>query len=367
MRLTLFLDHACNLACTYCYNGEKFARVMEPATARRAVDLVMEMPLQLGQVGFFGGEPMMRFPLIQEVTRYVEERTAGFDPAVKMVVTTNGTLLADQPLEWMKEHHFHLGISVDGSPRAHDACRRYRGGASSAADVEAGIRRSLQMGLPVKTISVIDPTNVEYLAESLDYLLGLGLRHLSFNINYEADWNDANRAHFTEALHEFTDHYVDWYRKGLAFRVNLTDSKIVTHVKGGYADNDRCDFGCLELAVSPSGKLYPCDRLIGEDNRDDVVIGDVWKGIDVGRRTALISSKNTILGECMECDLQHRCMHWCGCVNYAMTGSVGEVSGLLCWFEKSLIEEADRAAEVLYAEKNPAFIRRFYKFALGKD
>ena len=55
-----------------------------------------------------------------------------------------------------------------------------------------------------------------------------------------------------------------------------------------------------------------------------------------------------------------RCVHWCGCVNHAMTGSVGDVDGLLCWIEQLRIEQADRCAEVLYAERNPAFLRRFY-------
>ncbi|MBM4356276.1 MAG: SPASM domain-containing protein, partial [Deltaproteobacteria bacterium] len=154
--------------------------------------------------------------------------------------------------------------------------------------------------------------------------------------------------------------YADTFRRGIRFKLNLLDSKIVTHLKGGFACSDRCDFGCQELAVSPSGKLYPCDRLIGMDNRDDVVIGTVEDGVDPVRRDALIRAKNAILAECAECEYVSRCMHWCGCVNYAMTGSVGGVSGLLCWFEQALIEQADRVAEALFAEKNPAFLERFY-------
>jgi len=364
MRLTLFLDHACNLACSYCYNGEKFTRTMSRETAFRAVDLVLSMPMPLMQVGFFGGEPMMRFSLMREVTEHLESKTLGRDPRVKLVLTTNGTLLSGESLAWMKDHYFHLGISCDGVAAAQNVCRPYRGGRGSHGDVAAGITRAMKAGLPVKTVSVVDPANVDLLPDSFDYLMGLGVRHLSFNLNYEGDWNDANRERFKRALEEFGRRYIRWYERGTAFRVNLLDSKIVTHVKGGYADTDRCDFGCLELAVSPSGKLYPCDRLIGEDNRDEVVIGDVWNGVDPVRRDALIASKNRVLEECRDCELVHRCMHWCGCVNHAMTGSVGEVSGLLCWFEQALIEEADRTAEHLFARRNPAFIKRFYKFAL---
>jgi hypothetical protein len=53
-------------------------------------------------------------------------------------------------------------------------------------------------------------------------------------------------------------------------------------------------------------------------------------------------------------------MHWCGCVNHAMTGSVGGVDGLLCWFEQLRIEPADGVASVLCDERYPVFMRRFY-------
>jgi len=205
---------------------------------------------------------------------------------------------------------------------------------------------------------------VDLMPESLDHLLGLGLRLMSFNLNYEADWDEESRGRFVPAMEGLADRYVQAYRRNVEFKVNLLDSKIITHVKKGFACTDRCDFGCEELAVSPSGKLYPCDRLIGEDDRDDVVIGTVAEGVDPVRRDRLIGAKNEILNECAECDLALRCMHWCGCVNHAMTGSVGEVSGLLCWFEQEVIQAADRAAETLYRERNPLFIKRFYSRVL---
>jgi uncharacterized protein len=364
MRLTLFLDHACNLRCTYCYNGEKFTRAMPLETATAAIDMIVDGGIPLKQIGFFGGEPMMRYSLIQEITAYVRQKTTHYEKPVTMVVTCNGALITEERTPWMKENNFHIGISIDGSPRAHDACRIRTGGKGSHELVEAGIRNVQAATLPLKTISVIDPANVDWLGESLEHLLGLRLRHLSFNLNYEGDWNEANRARFEKSIDDMGDAYIAAYRKGLAFKVNLFDAKIITHVKGGYACGDRCDFGCDELAVSPSGKLYPCDRLIGEDDRDDVVIGDVWKGIDLKARTKLIDSKNDVKDDCADCEVQGRCMHWCGCVNYAMTGSVGGVSGLLCWFEQTVIDAADRAAQILYAERNPGFVKRFYSHVL---
>ncbi|MBM4370722.1 MAG: radical SAM protein [Deltaproteobacteria bacterium] len=364
MRLTLFLDHACNFRCSYCYNGDHFHREMPLDVAKRAVDLVVDGPRPLKQVGYFGGEPLLRFELLKASTDYVRLRTAQYPAPVTLVVTTNGSLLDDERLDWLGVNGFHVGVSIDGTRAAQDACRVYPGGRSTHDDVVAGIRRTLEKGLPLKTVSVVDPANAAELPATFRFLVELGVRDMSFNINYEADWDEAARDAFRLQFHEFTDAYVDLFRRGTILRVNVLDAKVITHLKGGFACSDRCDFGCEELAVAPSGNLYPCDRLIGEDARPDVIIGTVFEGVDTAARDRLIAAKNAVLSECADCGLVNRCMHWCGCVNYAMTGSVGEVSGLLCWFEQLFIEEADRAAGILFAEKNPGFIKRFYSFAL---
>lgn len=214
-------------------------------------------------------------------------------------------------------------------------------------------------GRGVKVICVLDPANVALAGESLDALLELGARNLSMNLNYEGAWDEAARARFVEGLAHLGERWVAAWRRGLDFSLNLFDSKVLTALKGGFSCADRCDFGCEELAVAPSGRLYPCDRLVGEDRREDVVIGDVWSGVDPVRRDALVAAKNALRAECAGCALRPRCMHWCGCVNHALTGEVGGVSGLLCYFEQAVADEVDRRSLQLLDEQNPAFIRRF--------
>lgn len=360
MRLTLFLDHSCDLACSYCYNGPTFRRVMPMEVARAAIDLALAHPLGLAQVGFFGGEPLLHRPLVAAILDEVRVRTGGEALRPERVLTTNAGGLDDATVAWLKAEDVFLGVSIDGTPAAHDACRRFPDGRSSYARTAAGLSRAIAAGLRLKTLSVIDPANVRHLPDSFDHLLDLGVRTLGFNLNYEGAWDDAARSAFEEALERLADRYVAAHRRGIGFRMSLFDAKIVTHLKGGYAFTDRCDFGCAELAVAPSGNLYPCDRLVGADDRPELVIGHVATGVDTARRDALVHRKDRTPDGCAECIHAPRCMTWCGCVNHAMTGDVGEVAGLLCWFERRIIAAADRAAETLFAERNPSFLLRFY-------
>ena len=364
MKLSLFLNHACNLRCTYCYNGDKFSRAMPLETAKKGVDLALDNQGEcefFTQISFFGGEPLLEMELIRQITAYAKEEAQKRDRRLRFVMVTNGSLLSAKRLDFFMENRAYLGISLDGCREAHDATRPFSDGKSSYDKVVANLKRLVERNIVgMKVIAVVDPRNVDFMGRSLDSLLELGVRNISMNINYEGSWTEEDRQRFEVALRQLGDRYVAAYERSEMFRLNLLDSKIITHLKQGYSAGDRCDFGCEEVCVAPSGRLYPCDRLVGEDTREDVIIGDVWHGLDPLRRDALIEQKNSVLDDCGDCVLLHRCMHWCGCVNHAMTGSVGQVDGLLCWFEQRIIEEADRCAAILFKKENQAFLQRFY-------
>jgi len=209
-------------------------------------------------------------------------------------------------------------------------------------------------------VAVIDPANAAHLGESFEYLAGLGVRQILFSPNYTGPWTDAACETFEHALHDMGQRYIARFRAGQDVRLDPINGKVVTHLAQGYKEKNLCQFGQKELAISPSGKIYPCDRLVGEDNNPEVCIGDLDHGLDLAHRDAMVQAKNTPDPECNGCELRPRCMHWCGCANYETTGNVAQVSPIICWFERCFIAEADRVANTLYSEQNPVFLRRFY-------
>lgn len=360
MDVTLFLNHACNLACSYCYNGRKFHRPMPRDVMRAGVEMAF-----LGKdarLSFFGGEPLLELDLMREaiaLARRIEKERDGKIP-LRFSMTTNGTLVTPEVVEMLRMERFHLVFSLDGCREAHDLTRIYPDGASSYDLIVENLKRAMDAIPSTETISVIDPANVHLVPRSFESLLELGVRNINFSLNYEAEWSDEQIETLERALSDLSDLYVEAYRAGTDFALDLLDSKVITHLKGGYACRDRCKFGKDELCVAPSGTLYPCERLVGEDTRHDVTIGDVFTGPDLEKVLEMGRRKDTPDPECEQCKLNHRCMYWCGCVNYATTGDVGKTSGLLCRLEQMAIAAADRAAGILYREENPMFIGKFY-------
>lgn len=275
-------------------------------------------------------------------------------------MTTNGTVLDDERVALLKRHGFRVKVSIDGGRAAQDANRRYANGRSSWDAVSAGLRRLLAAGVPTVVGAVIDPSNAHLLGESFDDLVGLGARHVTFAPNFTADWSEAARARLDQGLTALGDRYIAHLRAGRAVRVDPLVGKIITHLDRGAAARAICRFGVSELAVAPSGRLYPCDRMVNEDDDDAVCIGDLDRGIDFRKRDGLLAARREEPELCNGCELKSRCKRFCGCANYETTGDPGLVSPVVCAFEQAFIDEADRVGNVLYAEQNPLFLEQFY-------
>ncbi len=85
------------------------------------------------------------------------------------------------------------------------------------------------------------------------------------------------------------------------------------------------------------------------------------RGVDVERVAELQREKERVEETCGECDLYARCQSQCGCRHVSLSGRLGEVTEALCEIETAFIDEADRVAETLFAEKCPAFVDFYYQ------
>lgn len=369
MNLTLCLTHDCNLRCVYCYAGRKEARRMSWATAKRAVDFALEQTLRRAhvmglppeaQVGYFGGEPLLEWDVLQRSAAYADEESARLGVALTKTVTTNASLLDAARAEWLRLHGFYVGLSLDGNAAMHDTLRRYPDGSGSHAACAAALAHYRGCEARAEVIVVADPRNVSHLSESVEWLIAQDIWNIAVNPNFYVEWPEAALNEWKNAYGKIGEFYAGCYRRGLPVRVNVFDGKIRVRVKDGYAACDTCGFGIDEVAVAPSGNLYPCERIVGDDTNEALRIGTVFDGFDAARRAAVAACRGNTVEACKACPVQARCMNWCGCINYATTGAANRVAGIVCFHERMAIEAADRVAAALFAEHNPAFLEKFY-------
>ena len=115
----------CNLDCKYCgfselYRGydKREGKMLSFEKARLMIDYVLQLrkyPLDVYyplMVGFYGGEPLLNMPLIQQVVEYIENKP-NTQKFIMHNMTTNAVLL-DKYMDYLVEKQFFLLISLDG-------------------------------------------------------------------------------------------------------------------------------------------------------------------------------------------------------------------------------------------------------------
>lgn len=364
MDVSLVLTHDCNLGCSYCYTGAKFKKRMTRDTAEKALDLAFGDHAGEVQLSYFGGEPTLELDLLLDVSRAARKRAEASGKKLVQTVTTNGTLLDAAKIDALYGEDIYLALSIDGVRAAHEVNRPQMGGGSSFDAVERALHLLVAAGRPFETISVITPASAGHLGESVAWLFDAGVPRVALNPCYEAAWDDAALARWEAGLRGAADAMARWMRAGRTVSLSLFDNKILAALKGGLGLEDKCKLGDGFVAVSPDGHLYPCERLVAEDEKAELRVGHVDTGLSwervCGLRPKVAEDKHATNEECDSCAERYRCAASCACANLAETGSIEVAGGVQCWHEQTVARIADEMAESLFAELDPVFLRWYY-------
>jgi uncharacterized protein len=356
----LCLTHNCNLRCRYCYAGDKVNRRMSSETARAALDFLAGQSESTSVVTFFGGEPLLEFDLIRECVEYGRRK---FDRRIEYRMSTNGTLLSPEILSFLKENRVYFVLSIDGHREQHDRARFYADGRGSHDKIVKNLKEILSFNPYTFAVSVIVPETVEFMAKGVKYLFDQGFRYVLQTLDYSAPWDKEQLKTMKKQYDNLATFYYESIVEGKKIFYSPFDERIKTHAQKRYGRGDLCDLANSQIAIAPSGRIYPCVQFIGTDDGRylDNVIGDVETGFDEGRRRYFIEQNYLEKETCRDCTLHGRCATFCGCVNWRATGRLDLIPPIICEHERMLMPIVDRLANKLWKKNNVLFKRKFYE------
>jgi uncharacterized protein len=367
VELTLFLDHDCNLRCSYCYGGRKFSRPMPVETMERAVDLALsDGPDDLG-ISFFGGEPLLHLDLVEATVAYAEAAARRGPRSTRLCfgMNTNGTRIDERVLAVLAPpqavadgggRRFDTFVSLDGPPSVHDPHR-----SGSHPDVVAGLASLRRRGIPYTLVAVVRPDTAGRLGDSLQALLDEQPCAVTLTPDLEAPWTEGSVAELRAGLRSLGEVWTDAFRHGRFVPVEPLHTKILSHLHGCLPCTARCTWAGQAFAVAPSGRIYPCGQMIGDDTRDDLVVGTVETGLSRAKLAELRRQKDRVEETCDPCALRCRCQSYCGCRHWALTGELGRINATLCEIEEAFVVAGDHVASTLQAEACPSFLAAYYQ------
>lgn len=122
--LLLKLTGACNICCDYCYDYEKsrWQANLNLDRIKETADKLLEKQESISVV-FHGGEPLLRFNLIEETVNYLNEQKK----PVRFSIQTNAALLNDHIVSFLEKNNFSVGLSIDGHTETANKLRKTKG------------------------------------------------------------------------------------------------------------------------------------------------------------------------------------------------------------------------------------------------
>ena len=124
------VTESCNLECKYCGLGDLYTNSYKRENknfdlniAFKVLDYMVDLfesPLNRKHckkisLSFYGGEPLLNMPFIEEIVRYANNRTLT-NKIFEFTMTTNGILL-DRYMDFLAENDFLVLVSLDGNKK----------------------------------------------------------------------------------------------------------------------------------------------------------------------------------------------------------------------------------------------------------
>lgn len=358
-QICLEVTQSCNLRCSYCiYSGnyKDFRNhsqlKMDFKIAKNSLDYFFSLitsskrTKKFGNIfiGFFGGEPLLAFDLIERCVEYVKKvifKKHYIKDRIYFHITTNGTLIKDKIERFLVDNDFLIALSLDGPQEEHDKNRLFPGGKGSFYKLWNNIERLKKLypeyfGKNIfftvtlnynHDLEKMDKFFKELLSENTKKIRVTTVRERGFIAPYFM-WRKEDFVNFKEMYYNkvlmnepltpfmhafFTPYYEPLIKK--SFTANVKE----------FYYTSACTPDSFRLFVSADGKFHICERI-----NQFFPIGSHEDGIQFEKVKNILKNYALLLKKCKYCIAKHFCS-----LCYAFAANGDSFSNKLCPYIKA--------------------------------
>ena len=377
----------CNLHCKYCF-VEQHPHYMTYQVAKDAVDWIynnLQKKRELGycekndmgSVNFFGGEPTLMWDqIIVPITKYIKKN---YKDDIFLGITTNGTLLNEERIKFLKDNQINLLLSIDGGPDTQNQNRPCKDPKLKSFDlVSKNIPKILEYYPNVTFRATIDQSSVSTMFESYLYAEKLGFKQMFQIPNEREQWTEANTDILKEEIKKIYYYNLQYFLNNqvppLSYElinrsfsyIKWIDTQRMMKNTLYHGDKlcERCGLGVNYGSIAYDGTIYGCQEQDSRSTSDIFKLGNIYTGgIEAERHkrlTSLYSKQGTTFCEkpslCEHCKMRLRCFDdCCPSVSYDMFNNFNTKTKINCIFYQTLIDNALVLMQILVPQNNLAF------------
>ena len=376
----------CNLDCKYCFFLSK--EMLYPGSRFRMADDLLEIYIrQLIEsharasevnVSWQGGEPTLMGLDFFKRSVELAKKYQKANQQIIFTIQTNGTKLDDEWCQFLKQHNFLVGISIDGPREMHDAYRVNKGGQGRFDQVIRGLDCLKKHQVDFNILCTIHAANQDHPLEvyqffrdelKAEYIQFIpiveratpeslplaeqgwserpgGARPLYTQVGSLVTGRSVNAEQYGKFLNAIFD---EWVKRdvGKVF-VNMFDVALGSWV----GRHSLCVFAPTcgnALALEHNGDLYSCDHFV----EPDYLLGNIKdthmsKLIASDRQRKFGQDKHDTLPDyCRKCEVRFACNGGCPRERFIETPAGEPGLNYLCAGYKLFFNHIDRPMKIM--------------------
>ena len=199
-------------------------------------------------VSFYGGEPLLNFPLISQAVSFLKSHNHSRD--IRFSITTNGSLINTQVIDFLKKNRFTVTLSFDGFAQE---TQRKKGSFIPIVNLINKISRIPSIKLEVN--SVFSWQNVHLLARSIKLLMDLGIRNINFSLAVNHIWPESAISAYEKEMSQLSSILITSYKKEKLMPLSDFREFIIKPDNRGIC---YCAAGKDRLSITPGGRIWGC-------------------------------------------------------------------------------------------------------------
>lgn len=312
--IVLPISAKCNLACPYCFavteKGYNFQSFTEHDIDEIADFLVRNnTDNEHLTIIFFGGEPLLNISVIRYTVHLFKTKYP--NQSINYSITTNGTILNKNIIEFLKQNNFSLLLSIDG-PDNEFNLRKYHNGKSSFSRVMKNINFLKENNIGFEVRATMVNTN-PYIVKTFDFFEKL---QIPFNIVFAYDSeNKTNRQITTydnkilknieKQLDKLLVYYIEKFQRNEK-SLNVFFNSIAEVLRFRINKSTICSAGINYHTIMANGDIYACAHLM---NDEIYKIGNIYSGYNENIKCFPVPIEQ--IQDCQSCWIKNICLGGC--------------------------------------------------------
>ena len=315
--ITIIFSNICNMNCKYCsvHTHERNKTIYFDID--KLIQFINNNISQTSKVHlrFYGGEPLLFFKEIKYIVKTINRNNDKF----VFSITTNGTLLDIEKINFFIKNKFLISISIDGPEDVHNLYRIDKNGNQTHDIVYNNIHmiQNINNEYFTKYVSFQSTVTQDYsIKKRYYYFLEQGYRDVTFNkinddglelLNYNKDrynqWFFNQNINLLEIIKKFfiLDDYgniiCNQYMKYFDYFRNKTN----------FLNRQLCGAGYKKITVIPNGNILPCHLFFTKNFKNAFNIGNIQEGINYNKVHEIYKNIFEKIDSCRKCWLFYLC------------------------------------------------------------